>query len=141
MIPKRLRLALALLALAAPQWALAQAAPEQKEQPSQTAEEKEAARKELERKAVEMLDGLIIDARALRIPENRVRVLTSAADLLWPRDEKRARALFRDVAASVNEAAAGNKAGDEEKRDRARASIYTLREELIRTAARRDPQL
>lgn len=142
MISKRLPLAAALLALAFTQVPSAQEVPPgQKGQPSQTAEEKEAAQKELEKKAVEMLDGLIIDARALRIPENRVRVLTSAADLLWPRDEKRARALFRDVAASVNEAAGGNKSGDEEKRDRARASIYTLREELVRTAARRDPQL
>lgn len=142
MISKRLRLAAALLALAFTQAPSAQEVPPgQNEQPSQTAEEKEAARKELERKAVEMLDGLIIDARALRIPENRVRVLTSAADLLWPRDEKRARALFRDAAAAVNEAAGVNKSGDEEKRDRARSSVYMLRDELVRTAARRDPQL
>src|SRR3712207_353653 len=120
MISKRLCLALSLLSLASPQAAFAQVEPGQKEQPSQTAEEKEAARKELEKKAVEMLDGVIIDARALRVAENRVRVLTSAADLLWPRDEKRARALFRDVAAAVNEAAGANKSGDEEKRDRAR---------------------
>jgi hypothetical protein len=143
MILKRLCLALlVLLPLVAAPVAFAQEVPPgQKEQPSQTAEEKEAAQKELEKKAVEMLDGLIIDARALKILENRVRVLTSAADLLWPRDEKRARALFRDVAASVNEAGAANKSGDEEKRDRARASVYMLRDELIRTAARRDPNL
>ena len=129
MISKRLCLAVSLLALSLPQAAFAQVESGQKGQPSQTAEEKEAARKELEKKAVEMLDGLIIDARALRVPENRVRVLTSAADLLWPRDEKRARALFRDVAAALNEAAAANKSGDEEKRDRARNSVYMLRDE------------
>ncbi|HEV2863843.1 MAG TPA: hypothetical protein VGX48_22800, partial [Pyrinomonadaceae bacterium] len=143
MILKRLCLALlVLLPLVAAPVAFAQEVPPgQKEQPSQTAEEKEAAQKELEKKAVEMLDGLIIDARALKILENRVRVLTSAADLLWPRDEKRARSLFRDVASYLNEAAAANKSRDEERRRYGQGTVYTLRLEMLRTVARRDPQL
>jgi len=134
-------LGLALLPLVFAQAASAQTTPTPTPQPSQTAEEKEAARKELEKKAVEMLDGLIIDARALRVAENRVRVLTSAADLLWPRDEKRARSLFRDVASYLNEAGAANKSRDEERRRHGQGTVYTLRLEMLRTVARRDPQL
>ncbi len=137
---KSLCLGLALLPLASAQAAFAQA-PTPTPQPSQTAEEKEAARKELEKKAVEMLDGLITDARALRVAENRVRVLTSAADLLWPRDEKRARSLFRDVASYLNEAAAANKSRDEERRRYGQGTVYSLRLEMLRTVTRRDPQL
>ena len=44
-----------------------------------------------------MLDELIEQAPALRLPENRLWVAAFAADLLWTRDEKRARALFNEA--------------------------------------------
>jgi hypothetical protein len=106
-----------------------------------TAEEKEAARAELRKKSFDLLDVVVGDARALRVPENRVRILAGAADLLWPHDEKRARALFREAVAHVNEAAQRARSGDAERRQRIYWSVMALREETLRTAARRDPQL
>ncbi|HVF57394.1 MAG TPA: hypothetical protein VM934_14665 [Pyrinomonadaceae bacterium] len=110
-------------------------------QSRQTAEEKEEARKELEKKALVMLDEIVGDARSLRVPENRIRILTGAADLLWPRDEKRARAIFREAVASINEAAGKAKVGDRERRSRAYWSVFQMRAETLKTIARRDAQL
>ena len=64
-------------------------------------EEKAKARKELERKALVLLDETLEGAQVLKLAENRAAVRVQAADLLWPRDEKRARALFRDAAADL----------------------------------------
>lgn len=109
--------------------------------PPSKEKEKEQAREELQKKALELLDVLVGDARSLRVPENRVRVLAGAGDLLWPRDEKRARALFREAAAHVSEAARRAYSGDAERRQRIFWSVVSLREEMLRTVARRDPQL
>lgn len=106
-----------------------------------TPEEKEEAREELRKKTFALLEVVVGDARALRVPENRVRVLAGAADLFWPHDEKRARALFREAAAHVNEAARRARSGDAERRQRIFWSVMALREETLRAAARRDPQL
>src|SRR5438552_6449926 len=60
--------------------------------------QKEAERRqELERKTVALLDEVSTQAFSLKLPENRSLVLAAAADLLWTRDEKRARNLFWDV--------------------------------------------
>ncbi|HZS09374.1 MAG TPA: hypothetical protein VFD58_31360 [Blastocatellia bacterium] len=64
---------------------------------SGTSQEKQKARKELEQKAAALLDEVLTDAQALRLPENRLRVQAIAASLLWKRDEQRARALFGEV--------------------------------------------
>jgi hypothetical protein len=109
--------------------------------PPTPAGEKEEARKELEKKALELLDVAVGDGRSLRVPENRARALSAAADLLWPRDEKRARALFREAGAHINEAAQRARSGDDERRQRVFWSVNRLREETLRTVARRDPQL
>lgn len=50
-----------------------------------------------ERKAAALLEEVVLEGRELRLAENRIRVLSTLADLLWPRDESRARALFREV--------------------------------------------
>ena len=54
--------------------------------------EKEAEqRQELEKKTLALLNEIASAAYGLKLPENRVFILASAADLLWPSDEKRAR--------------------------------------------------
>ena len=50
-------------------------------------EEKAKARKELERKALVLLDETLEGAQVLKLAENRAAVRVQAADLLWPRDE------------------------------------------------------
>jgi len=64
--------------------------------PQQTEEEKRAA-KELERKALALIDEVVADAMSLSLAKNRVRILTVASDVLWTRDEQRARALVREA--------------------------------------------
>lgn len=70
----------------------AQAAP-----PKPLTEEQRKAQAEMEKKAVALLEELIGEAAALRLIENRLYVLTTAADLLWKRDQDRARALLREA--------------------------------------------
>ncbi len=67
-------------------------------QPDSTKQEQERkAQEELEKKALVLLDAIIKEAQSLKLPENRIYIQASAADLLWSRDEKRARALFKEV--------------------------------------------
>ena len=103
----------------------------------ESAEEKAKARKELERKALVLLDETLEGAQVLKLAENRASVRMQAADLLWPRDEKRARALFRDAAAEI----AAVKAGDAGRGDRAYWVLTQLRAQLLYTVAARDAQL
>ena len=144
MNPKRWLSTLLLLSLLSPVATLAQedrGAPEALTPAAkQKEEEKEEARRELEKKALAMLDEVIGDAQNLRVAENRVRLLAGAADLLWPRDEKRARALFRDAALAINEAN-GRAEKNEERRNRRNWAGYAMRQEFLRTVARRDAQL
>lgn len=58
----------------------------------------EKSAQEIEKKALSLLERTIGDADSLRLPENRVYVFASAGTLLWTRDEKRARQLFRRAA-------------------------------------------
>jgi hypothetical protein len=81
---------------------LAQTPPErlgiepQRQAPRQTEEEKKAA-KELEKKVMALIDRLVEEGMSLRLVENRVHFLTGASDVLWARDEARARALLREA--------------------------------------------
>jgi hypothetical protein len=100
-------------------------------------EEKAKARKELERKALVLLDETLEGAVVLKLPENRAAVRVQAADLLWPRDEKRARSLFREAAADL----AAVKSGDAGRGDRAFWVAMQLRSQLLYTVAARDAQL
>src|SRR5262245_62974594 len=65
-------------------------------EPQETEEEKKAA-KELEKKALALIDDMVAEAASLRLAENRVTILTGASDILWARDEERARALVREA--------------------------------------------
>ncbi len=98
-------------------------------------------KKELERKTFLLLDEVIGSAASLKLPENRALVLSSAADLLWPRDEKRARALFKDALNNLNSTAIrfNSKMTDEQRRA---YQMYTQqRTEILQMIARRDIDL
>src|SRR5258708_32283822 len=71
---------------------------DEKEKP----EKELAKRQELEKKTLSLLDETVGAAWSLRLPENRSYVLTKAADLMWPHDEKRARGLFWEALNSLN---------------------------------------
>src|SRR5437868_6576298 len=101
-------------------------------------EEKEKAQKELEKKALSLLDDTLQSAQALKLAENRAVIRAQAADLLWKRDEKRARTLFRDA---VLDLAAATGDQDAAKRDRSYWVLMQLRPQLLQMIAARDPQL
>ena len=108
--------------------------------------EKELKQKrELTQKAYTLVDEIATGAHGLKLPENRSFVLTSAADLLWQHDEKRARALFWDSLNSINLLVdpGGNSAKPAAKatQEKHYFEIYNLRQGLLRTVAKHDPQL
>ncbi|HMH42995.1 MAG TPA: hypothetical protein VK557_05895 [Pyrinomonadaceae bacterium] len=127
------------------------------------AEKELAKRQELEKKALRLLDETVGAAWSLKLPENRFYVLTKAADLVWPHDEKRARSLFWEALNSLN--LPGNQAVDgtapknppandtakpsptktptKEQAEALNQYYATLqtRREFLRKVAQRDPQL
>src|SRR3989440_3053283 len=127
------------------------------------AEKELAKRQELEKKTLSLLDETIGAAWSLKLPENRSYVLTKAADLMWPHDEKRARNLFWEALNSLN--LPGNQALDAstpknppandtanpsptKTRTKEQAEALNLyyatlqtRHEFLRKVAQRDPQL
>jgi hypothetical protein len=100
-------------------------------------EERAKARKELERKALAMLEETLMTAQVLKLPENRAAIRVQAADLLWTRDEKRARALFRDAATDI----AAAQSQEDARRSRNGWMIMQLRSQLLYSVATRDGQL
>src|SRR6266404_3533231 len=92
-----------------------------------------------EKKAVLLLDQVLGDAGALKLPENRVYVQISAGDLLWDRDESRARVLFGEAGSGIAEMIRRSKSpNDQNSRRAANANrlAMELRQELVLTVAR-----
>lgn len=108
--------------------------------PTESKEEQEKARKELERKALALLDETVESAQMLKLAENRTLVQATAADLVWTHDEKRARNLFRDAMTALGEEMSG--AGEKlSSYDPAYWALMQLRRQTLQMIARRDPQL
>ena len=63
----------------------------------QSKEEQEKLQKALEVKALKLLESTMADAESLKLAENQALFKSTGADLLWTRDEKRARSLFQDA--------------------------------------------
>lgn len=64
--------------------------------------EQQKLRLEIEKKAFDLLAQSSAEAASLKLPENRIYVYTVTAELLWAKDEKRARRLFQDAATEIN---------------------------------------
>src|SRR4029079_16979964 len=58
-------------------------------------------RLELEKKTLALLNEIASAAYGLKLPENRIFILTNAAHLLWASDEKRAPHLYWDALNSI----------------------------------------
>ena len=115
--------------------------------PQQTEEEKKAA-KELEKKALGLIDDMVAEAASLRLAENRIHILTGASDILWARDEERARALVREAmdqaVASMREAKEKAAQEDGQYFDSRYPRQYNptyLRQMVLNLLTRRDPKL
>jgi len=116
---------------------------------AQAQKEKEAEqRQELEKKTLALLNEIASGAWGLKLPENRVFIMSNVADLLWTFDEKRARALYWDALNSITSinptvpATTENLSkAERDKLTQAYYSIFRLRQTLLRHVANRDAQL
>lgn len=109
--------------------------------PTESQTEKEKAQKEREKKAVDLIEEIAGEVSLLKFSDNRALILASVADLLWKRDEKRARQLFRQ---SADEIIATNNAPQEMTNLMMFASLSrnsSPRREILMTIAARDPEL
>jgi len=92
-----------------------------------------------EKKAFLLLDQVVSEAGSLKLPENRVYVQMSAADLLWDRDEPRARALFSEASAGIADMMRRNDVASDQnpRRDfNANRQALDLRQALILMVAK-----
>ena len=108
--------------------------------PEASAAEKKKAQAERDKKTGALVDEIIKELQSLTLPENRIRVCVGLVGSLWPRDEKRARLLFKEAAASLNEIIAEVAREDPEYENRAQL-IQQLRQEMVQVAAIHDPRL
>ena len=114
----------------------------QQKKDTEEVEKKEA----VEKKALLMVDEIIKEIASLKLPDNRIRLLALTADVLWEKDEKRARVLFKQA---INEFAVITEASrprlaDPVKESQAFMIIqshWQLRQEVLQIIARRSPSL
>lgn len=100
---------------------------------------KAAARAEREKKAWEILEELVTEAQSFKLPENRTHLQLAAADLLWEKDEARARSLYQSAASSVAEMMNELETDDPNFYSRFQHP-QQLRHQIINQVARRDTQ-
>lgn len=92
------------------------------------------------KKAIELLVSVAGQVNGMRSAENRARIGSNVADLLWDHDEKRARGLFAAVEDDIK--AALNSVNEEEAvRNNSLMVFLQLRSEILDRIARHDPEL
>ncbi|HEX3561147.1 MAG TPA: hypothetical protein VHU19_18290 [Pyrinomonadaceae bacterium] len=136
---KRLLTPLVLLSLVSSSAAVARS-PQTPQSQDGSAAKPDAARAELEKKALDLLEDALAGAQGLRLAENRVRVQTIAAGLLWSRDERAARADFKAAADGIAALNIGLDPEDPQFFNTAQA-VMQMRTELVQTVAQHDPVL
>jgi hypothetical protein len=97
-------------------------------------EEQQKAKDAAEKKAAALLEQVVSQLNLLKLPENRIRVQIAAGDLLWKRNEARARSLFSaagDGVAEMMHSSDGNM----------QRWAAQLRQEVVLTAAQHDAPL
>jgi hypothetical protein len=121
--------------------ALATAQEDSKLQPTDEEQEKEKAEKE--KRAFILLEQVVDEGQLLKLPENRIRVQINAADLLWQRDQPRARTLFSLAADGVTEMlrSAMDTPITERRNFNQSRTPAQLRQELLLTVASHDAVL
>jgi tetratricopeptide (TPR) repeat protein len=65
-----------------------------------------------EQRALKLLDQVVADSGTLKVPENRIHILSVASGVLWRRDEKRARELLKAAADTLSSMLASVDLGD-----------------------------
>ena len=103
--------------------------------PQQSADQQDKEKVTPEKKAVLLLDQVVAEAGGLKLPENRIYIQVSAGDVLWDRDEPRARVLFGEAGAAIAEMMRRNDP-NERRAANANRTALELRQELLITVAR-----
>jgi len=101
---------------------------------AQTDEQQQKEKEVAEKKATALLEQIVGEVQLLRLPENRIRVQIAAADMLWKRNEARARSMFSlagDGVAELIRSTDGN----------SQRWAAQLRQELVLSAAQHDAPL
>jgi hypothetical protein len=93
-----------------------------------------------DKQAFELLETIAEGIPRLRAFENRIYLAGAVADLLWSKDEKRARALFDTVTRDMVSAVAAFEASDQEHYN-GLAMIQQQRRETIDRMAHHDPEM
>jgi hypothetical protein len=103
-------------------------------------DEAQKAQSERVTKALQLLDQVIAEADTLKLAENRLRIQTSAAALLWTRNEPRARALFKTATNGLVELINTLDVRDPQYLTQRQAPAQ-LRQEMLQQIAAHDAQL
>lgn len=90
--------------------------------------------------ALALLDEVVNEAQGLKLPQNRIRVQLLAAELLWPRDQARARELLGAAANNLTILLNAVAPDDPQYANRINA-LNQLRQQLLQLVARRDAKL
>jgi hypothetical protein len=104
-------------------------------------DEQRKAQKELERKALNLLDDVLKDADSFKHAENRIRLRASVAFLLWNYDEARARILFRDATAGLSDLLKEQTVEDPVEAQKMLEGPRQLRSEMLLMLAQRDGRM
>ena len=103
---------------------------------------------DLEKKTVALLNDIASAAYGLKVPENRLFVMSNTADLLWTIDEKRARNLYWEalntlaiITPKIRTTGENISKAERLKILEAYMSVFNLRGRLLRQVAQRDAGL
>jgi hypothetical protein len=108
--------------------------------PAAKAEEPSAEQLALEGKALALLNEVIGETPALKLPENRIRMQAMAAEMLWPRNQERAREIFN--AAAIDLASITNSIETDDPQYYNHTNMASqLRQRMLTTIAQYDPKL
>jgi hypothetical protein len=99
------------------------------------------AQKELEQKALSLLDDVIKDSESFKHAENRIRIRAAVAYVLWKYDEARARILFREAMASLIDLLKEPADEDPAEARKMFEGPKQLRAEMLQMLAQRDARL
>jgi hypothetical protein len=106
-----------------------------------SAAEGQKNRKELEKKALGMLDEMLQSIPSFKLPENRLRLTAKAASLLWPHHQKRASQLFTEIASEFSRLLSLPEDSPEALPEQAQWQLQGLRSEISQIMVQCDPQL
>src|ERR1051325_10810107 len=110
----------------------------------EAADQKQEEKESPEKKGVALLEQVVSESDGLKLPENRVHLQIIAADLLWTRNEARARSMFEAAAAGISEMMKTATArGSDSRHDYEMGFplVMQLRQKLIAAAAQHNATL